>query len=373
MAWQRLPGNGLMVPSIPFNFANGSGFTASSSLTAAGHKYAIVGDFCHKDKTGSKNITKIHTRIGANSSFVGTLTGYVQGVSTTSGPPATPDGSTTSGATFSTLTAATWQTTGAFSTAYTASVGSRIAVVFDVTAFTSGSIAPTSGVTALALQTAYSHSPQILLNTASWAIASNNLIPNVILECDDGTFGTIEGCLPCEAESSVAYNVNTAAADEYALRMVFPFPVKIDAAWASIAAASAVSDFSFVLYADSTATKTIDGNQVTAASANRFVMARFDNEYSLAANTVGYLSLRVDGTTNMSLFYFDVNNSAHFQAHDGGENFYMVDRVNAGAWGTTNSNSGKRRPLMGVRISSLDDGTGGGGGLALPVSGRIIA
>lgn len=361
MAFADVPGLGIPMPGLVFQQANSLAFTSCTNLTALNHKVAFVGDFFHKDKTGSKNITKVHTRIGSNTSFSGTLTGYVQGVSTTSGPPANPDGSTTSGATFGTVTAATWQTTGTFSTPYVASVGDRLAVVLEITAFTSGSIAPASGLSGLGAVSGFAHAVQSITNPATtWSASSVNFIPNILLECDDGTFGTIGGCFVASAVGTVAYNSATAAADEYALEMSFPFPVKVSGCWALVNFGTS-ADFSFVLAGVSTQTKSIDYNQSAISGFGRYVFAHFAAPVQLNANTTYRLSLRPDTTNSVTISYFDVSSASHLQAHQFGEAWCQADRVDGGAWGKTNSNSGARRPMMGVIVSAFDDGTGGGG------------
>jgi hypothetical protein len=372
MTMQTIAGVGMTCPEFPYIAANT--FTFSNALMdASTEKVAFIGTVFTKDHA-AKNITKVGFRPGTVSiNAASTIKTSIQSVSTASGPPATPTG-TILGATANgfiteaaaTFTTNTWHQTAALGEVVAVNPGDIIAVVIEYGTFTAADAFNVTNVTA----PQSSHLSQTVLFTASWGVQA--VLANVILEFDDGTFGTLDGAFPCSAINSITYASNTAGADEYALEFSFPFPVKVDGGQAVLSNSAAGANFDFVLYDGTTALETlsVDGNQLATTSNVRGAYFSHTQQQSLAANTTYRLALKPTTTSSVSLVTFDVAAAVHFQAHPMGANWVLGSRLDAGSWAAANTT---RRPLIFVRVSACDDGTGGGGGLAIPVSGRICA
>jgi hypothetical protein len=371
MTMQTIAGVGMTCPEFPYIAANT--FAFSSALMDAGtEKVAFVGTVFTKDHA-AKNITKIGFRPGTVSlnalSFIKTS---IQSVSTASGPPATPTGTilgatangfvTEAAATFSSNT---WHQTAALGEVVAVNPGDIIAVVIEYGTFTAADAFNVTNVTA----PQSSHLAQTALFTASWGVQS--VLANVVLEFDDGTFGTLDGAFPCSGINGISYASNTAGADEYALEFSFPFPVKVDGGVAMLSNSAAGANFDIVLYDGTTALETIpiDGNQLATTSNTRGIYFGFTQQQSLAANTTYRLALKPTTTSSVSLSSFDVAAVGHFQAHPMGAGWVLGSRIDAGAWSAPTAT---RRPMIFVRVSACDDGTGGGGGGNTYSRGRIV-
>jgi hypothetical protein len=376
MTMQTIPGLGFEAPDLTQYLGNGAPSFLSSAIDASTEKIAMIGQVYNKDRA-SKNITKIGFRPGTvslnASSFIKTS---IQSVSTSAGPPAQPTG-TILGATangFATEAAATfasntWHQTAALGEVVAVTHGQLIAIVIEYGTFTA---ADALNITGLPINFAV---PRSLLSlfTGTWG-GVTSVLPNVILEFDDGTFGTLDGSFSASAISSITYASNTAGSDEYCMEFSLPFPCKVDGAFVFCQSSAAGSDLSVILYDGTTAmtggTVAVDGNTFNASASGRKLDVTFDQEIALSANTTYRLALRPDTTSSVVLYYFDVANAAHFQAHSLGTSAVINSRLDGGAWGSATTT---RRPYMGLSFSAFDDGAGGGGGFAIPVSGRICA
>lgn len=362
MALQTIPGRGPYLPAQPRIAANPS-FAATAVIDATAEKVALIGQVFNKDHA-TKTLDKIHFRTGALSiNAASVLRVSVQDVSAAAGPPPQPDGTQDQYRDIagSALTANTWTTTGLVTSDGTdggvkrsVAFGAYLAIVFEYQTFTAADsviiscIADVSGSQA--------GRSIALLFTASWATL--NLVPNVILEFSDGTFGTLDGAQPLSAVSSVVYNSGTAVADEYALQLSLPFPCKADGGWIAMTDAAS-ADFDIILYDGTSAmangTVSFDDRTWPAANAARYTWFTFADQISLTANTTYRLALKPTTANNVTLFYFDVAAAGHFQALEGGTAFCLDSRLDSGAWiGAVTT----RRPWTGLRLSAFDDATG---------------
>jgi hypothetical protein len=201
--------------------------------------------------------------------------------------------------------------------------------------------------------------PNSTLKTASFAV--HNTIPNIILEFSDGSFGTLSNAWPLSATGNTAFNSGSAA-DEYAMEFQLPFPCKVDGFWTMINSVNSSANFDVCLYDGTTAlaTASFDGNQ--AGNAARLLTGDFAPQ-ELTENTTYRLALKPTTANNVTIYHFDVANANHFQAHAFGTSGAITSRVDGGAWDAPTTT---RRPFMGIKISALDDGAGGGGGSGEP-------
>lgn len=364
MALQTIAGQGLWMPAPPLHREALSG---GMLIDATGEKAAFSGRVFNKDRT-SKNITKVGFRFGAVTKAGGSaLTVSLQDVNLAAGPPMQPDETQDQTVAIANANASfvsnTWIQTGTLSATRTVAFGELLSVVIEYDG--AGRLAADSVVIsgmAYHASTEWAHQMESALKTGgTWAAAGVH--PNVILEFDDGTFGTLVGALPFSAASSLAFKSDTAVADEHALEFTVPFPCKVDGFWAFVTFSANTSNFDVVLYDGTSAmtggTVTVDANTPQSTSTAQRLIGSFSQEITLAANTIYRLAIKPTQTTStVSLYYIDVNDANHFQALEGGTSWRLASRIDLGAWAAAVTT---RRPLMGIHVSALDDGVSTGG------------
>lgn len=371
MALQQVPGGGLWIPRP----IAATGSITSSVIDATGEKFAWTGFVFNKDRT-TKSIRTLGFLFGTVTKAGGSaLTASLQNVSAAAGAPMQPDETQDQTVAIANADAGfvtnAWYTTGNLSADRSVAFGEAISVVIEYDGggrLGADTVALRNYATPDIFGGAY-NTPSSALKTASWA--GITVHPNIILGFSDGTFGTLAGGFPFSASTVLSYKQDTAGTDEWALDFTLPFPCKVDGWWGVIGGDANTADFDVILYDGTTpmtgGSVSYDAMWLVALGTQRMIYGSFSQEISLSANTAYKLAVQPTQTTsNVRLFYFDVSAAGHMQAHDGGANFLINGRINAGAWaGTTTT----RRPLLGLRVSSLDDAVsaGGGGG-----GGRII-
>lgn len=372
MTLQTIAGRGFWAPDFPDASLAALSYT-SLLMDASAEKVAFCGHVFNKDRS-SKNITKVGFLPGTVTlNAASTIKVSIQSISQTAAalePSGTILGATSNGfvtEAAATYTTNTWHQTAALGETVTVTDGQEIAVVIEYGTFTAADVFNVRG---LALQQAHNF-PGTKLYTTSWG--GQAVAPNVILEFDDGTFGTIEGSFPCSAIGTVTSYNSTSTPDEYCMEFQVPFPCKIDAFKLDATITSSTADFKVIMY-DGTSVMTNGSVTFDASVMNtntgRLIIGRFPGQVTLAANTTYRLALQPQSTTqSVNFYYIDVNSANHFQAHDLGTSCVLSSRTDAGSWSAATTT---RRPVFSIRLSALDDAAGSGG-LAMPVSGRICA
>jgi hypothetical protein len=369
MALVKLGGMGQQI-WYPGQFALPPGSTQSTAIAATGDKFAMCGRVCIPGG-GTKNLQRFGFRFAAAITKAGgsALTGSIQGVLTNTGPPITPDESIVQSVAISngSIAANTWIRTGTF-TIISVTHGDRIAVVIEYDgAGRLGADSMTFTTNAMAASTSgWQGSNVVHKLSGTWTI-ENTEAPNMVLEFDDGTFGTLMGCVPISTINTHTYKQDTASNDEFALAFQPAVPMAVDGFFFPFIPVANTSDFSFILYDGTTpmtgGTLTVDANAV-AAIAVRNGMFPFTQEISLTAGHQYYLSAQPTQTTsNITVYSFDVADAKQLICHPGGQNFNFTTRVDSGAWAAITTT---RRLFAGLHISSLDDGSGSGGGVMAP-------
>lgn len=373
MTLQNIAGAGLWIPRpnlAPVSaLASISGVSIISANTSA--KMAFCGRVWNKDHA-TKNIQKIGFRFNALTKANGfTVQVSVQGVSTANGPPIQPDGtilaSTNAKITFadtdSGVTASGWFDTANLTSAPSVTYGQMIAVVWEwITPGTGNSVA-LAGI----IGSQSEHQAQMVSTTDGTTWTSNVAIPNVVLEFDDGTFGTLDGGVVFSAIDSTAYQSGTNP-NEHGLVFQLPFPAKIDGCWLALQLGNAASTATVELTDSSgsvinSCSVTFDGHQVVSTGFRPIFVPL--PETSLTANTDYYLGVLATAAQNVSFPDFSVNAANHLQATEGGANFRYSSR-NGDSWAAVTTT---RRPFGGIRLSALDDAAGGGAAGMLYVPG----
>jgi hypothetical protein len=340
---------------------NNTPFFTSMVIDATGEKVAYCGRAYFAARTGTKDISKVGIRFGAVTKAGGSgLTISLQNVSTAAGPPMQPDETQDQTVAVANANASfvanTWLQTAALSANRTVTYGDQLCVVIEYDG-SGRQGADTVAITGLAANRAM-HFAVSALKTASWA--DGVVIPNVILEYSDGSFGTLYGGFPVSAVSSVAYNTGSSP-DEYALAMTFPGAVGIEAGGGIFGPANATSDAELITYegtsAVSNGTLTLLAEHAFVAS-ERYGVGLFAALLSLTADTTYYLALKPTSVNSVTIHYFDVAAAGHLQAHIGGEAWTIATRTDAGAWSPTTT----RRPFLWPHVAAIHNGAGSGGG-----------
>lgn len=189
------------------------------------------------------------------------------------------------------------------------------------------------------------------LFTASWE-KQNDRIGAIALEYDDGSFAFIPSQLPITAFTKDFFGETT----EAGMRFKFPFPFKLDGFWVGAEPDENViyrlydSDGSTVL-----ASATLDKDVRMFTSVMPFAM-RFA-EQTLLKDTFYRLVGDSQLGGNNGILNCLVDSAAILDQMDGGQDLHWTQGT-PGSWTETLT----RRPFMGIIISALDDGVGGGGG-----------
>jgi hypothetical protein len=332
-------------------------YSASFVIDATGEKLSFIGAVRTPNR-GAKNITRIHWRWGTITKAGGSgLTVSLQDVDLANGPAFRPD--TTQDQTVAVANADagfasnTWYRSAALSAVRAVTHGELLTVVFEYDG--AGRLGADSVVLAGFTRAGESwlQDGSSVFLTGSWATAG---IPNILLEFDDGSFGTLDGSYPSAALGSLTFKQDTAVADEHGLEFTPAFSCKVDGFYAYITPGSA--DFDVVLYDGTTAmtngTVSVDANSV-GASTRGMLRRTFPGEVTLVGGHTYRLAIKPTQTAqNVVLFYNDLNHADHRQAILGGSTQALASRIDLGAWaaGVTT-----RIPFMGLRISALNGGS----------------
>jgi len=382
MTAQAITGmSNLWIPAQPLMQPPVSG-AADILMDASGEGCQFIGRVFLPARTGSKTISsaggKLHWICGATTiTFADAGTALrigIQDMSAT-GQPGRGDGTFDVYADLvggtDTLTAVTFTSTAMESGTKTITHGDLVAVCWDMSARGGADavrVRYCSGV-----QT--SGYPYVVGVTAGPAYSGvTQSLPIVIIEFDDGTFGFIDGGWSTSTPAlSAAVSFNTGSTpDEYAQIFELPFPATVDALMVYVSASGATNDYEAILYSDplgsptAVETLTIDAAQLrtSASICNTFTLT---TPRALTANTKYAVAVRPTSANSVGISTYDVAAAGHWGGHSLGANCYIGSRSNqTGAFSATTT---QRMVGVAVRISSLDDGAGGGAGGLLRHSG----
>lgn len=359
--------------------AFGSG--GSITLDAAGEKVAFIGRVYLEGRpaaaktintSGSSNliwsVASSPVFDNASSEF---RVGF-QGVDSTTGVPARPDG--------------TWSVYAAVTTASNASPTLTTSSNFHEKAPTSGSLSIThgdlvavvcemtsrAGSDSVAVQTnggargmASGGVPATVNNTSGSWVGMTSIAPLVVFVCSDGTRGYIDGGFPALAESLIWSDATNP--DEVGEAFQVPFACKADAFTLTMRTADANSDFTVTLYSDPFGTPTALATVTWLAEKFGPVATEFcatfplSTEVDLSASTDYVVAVKATGSGNIRLTRVLLSAAAdRTLLGPGGTTLNGVTRNNGS--GAFSSSTTTHYPL-GVRLSQVQDGSGSAGGL----------
>jgi len=358
MAFQRIgSGFGMLYPPW-INTMAGTPTYSGLTIDATGDKVAFIGKVWNAD-AATKNINKVHIRLGTVTPGGTPATFRVSLQNVTSAVGVTnPDGSVDQSATATTDTL-TANTVNSFTldASRTVTYGEYLAVVFDYSAFTAGDVVVINGLAGgtatLTQQMAIS-----FLNTGAWAV-QNTTFPLVVLEFDDGTFGTLDNHLLVPTSiSTPTQAVSTSNKPEYGMTFTTTVPLVIDAFWFHHTYTASASG-TFILYSDTTTT-------VVATSIEPMqpqVIARL-GIYStplttINPSTVYHLVYRSQNSVATTYFTLNYAAAGHAAMNAFSSTSGLITRVSAaGAFTTTST----MLPMCGVRIVQVVDGVSSAAG-----------
>lgn len=335
----------------------------SSVIDATGEKMAWMGRAIFPDGAGG-DIQRVGFLFGTVTKAGGSgLTVSLQNVDLANGPPARPDGTQDQTVAIANGDAGfasnLWYRTGALSADRTVSFGEQLAVVveYDGSGRLSSDAVNFRNLSAMESVPFYESSCSLF---ASSAWGNVQVRPNVVLERDDGVFGTLDGSWPCSAVGTISYGTGTNP-DENALQFTPAVNCTINGAYILMFTASSAANFDVVLYEGTTALQTVscDANAMAFSAVALRSMFVAIPPTDLTASTTYRLCLKPTTAGAVDLAYFDVSANGHLDCHGLGATAWLNSRNDGGSWG---AGTNTRRPWMGLRFSKFESGGGSGGG-----------
>lgn len=333
----------------------------STVIDATGEKVAWCGRVWRPDGAGG-DIQRVGFLFGTVTKAGGSgLTVSLQNLDLTAGPPARPDGTQDQTVAIANGDASfasnTWYRTGALSADRTVLFGEQLAVVveYDGSGRLGSDAVNVKNLTGTGTVPFYE--PSVSLYTGSWARA--DVLANVVLEFDDGIFGTLCGAFPLSAVGQLSYGTGSTP-DENALEFTPAVSCTIDGMFMLVMTGSSAANFDVVLYSGTTALQTVscDANALVFAGSSPRSMFVPIPPTDLTAGTTYRVCLKPTTSTAVDLYYFDVGANGHLDCHGLGATAWLNSRTDAGSWG---AGTNTRRPWMGLRFSKFESGGGGGG------------
>lgn len=183
-------------------------------------------------------------------------------------------------------------------------------------------------------------------------------VPCMALKYDDNSYGQVSWLFPMKTITNDSFG-SSSDPKERGLYFQFPVEVKVRGCWFI---GSLPGNADIILY-DSNGTTELaslafDADYRVISGAQRHYVVEFPSEVTLAAATNYRLVLQPTTTTTINLVNFAVEAADRLDAVEGGQAFHYTQKSSADAWSQTTT----KRPFMGLIVSAVHDGTGGGGG-----------
>ena len=361
-----LPGNWQNGPTVENNYGN------IGTNSAANHKIAFYGRVYQKDPAFRSGVTTknlVHVSFSTGNKTCTGCTSVVQvdieGVSANAGPPGQPDGTILGGGNakatvaLSAITNQAWFTaTPQFAAPAVVSYGQPIAVVFSFSSYYSGAFTLWGGNV---LSDISGFGPNIsTFNGTGWAAGA--AAPNITLEFDDGSVGTLAMTQPYQqTQHNDTFN-SAGNPSEIGMPFQLPYNAQIDQLCAAITVADAGTT-GVIELTDSQPTPKVmasvawDGHTSRAAGGKQGLSCFPIPVQSIARNATYYVGVKATSAAGhtVTVSSLTVGAASAFDAGQGaGQKFAYATR-SGGSWSATTTT---RRPYMAIIVSALDDGTG---------------
>lgn len=357
-------GRGSLVPGWFGNNSSAPSIAVLGTIDATGEKLAFVGRFWHPSGS-TKNIRRVQFRFSTIVKAGGSgLTVSLQNVNAAAGPPGQPDETQDQTVAIANgdagFASSQWYRTNTLSADRSVAIGEELAVVLEYDG--SGRLGSDS-VTLTAISITSTGLPLTLgstfgvLKTAGWTLVQTTSHPIMLLECDDGTFGILDGCVAVSAVGSTNLQSDTTP-DEIAIKLSPTFDARIDALYCFVLANNTGSNYNLILY-DS------GGTALETISQNPFQIASLVNAHTalcpiapriLTAGGTYYVAVKpTQDTQNVTVYHIDVNDAAHWAVNNMVIPGTYVQRTDAGSWSETTT----RMPMMGVRLAGFQTAANG--------------
>ena len=256
-------------------------------------------------------------------------------------------------------------------TGVTVTRGDLVATVISVSTGTPNTVILQSGSVATM---SVGNFPKLMSNTTgTWAVVTSSLCLGAVWEYSDG-MAYCFGLNPTHGGATT----NIGNGNERALRFQLPAPVRVYGVAAYLQNVAAGADFRVRIY-DSTPTMLtgaevnagadVDGDIFAGTTVDGWSEFNFPSSVSLSANTTYYASIYQRTAANLGLGQINLSTSDFLKAMPGGAQCYLGTR--SGGTGTFTDTT-TTVPMIYLLIDGIDDGAGGGGGLAAnPVRGFV--
>jgi hypothetical protein len=199
-------------------------------------------------------------------------------------------------------------------------------------------------------------SPWLTRNVSgSWVVTE--FYPVIVLEFDDGSYGTLNGAYITAGVSSTTFS-SSSTFNEWGLQFSVPYAMSLDQAVAYLGLNSTGSNFELNLYqgtslmysrtieADVTSVIGVHGR--TASDIKEFT---FTSEQTVNSGSNYVLAIKPTTTNSVTLLYETLADAGHSELW-GTSDLALVKRNGSGAWTVE---SAAAFPLMGVRVSARQD------------------
>lgn len=327
--------------------------------------FANAGDVWFPARTGTKTVSAVWFHLEVFSSLPvspSVLRVSLQGLRTASlGPDGTPISGGTSLLVNPSLAPAWRQVTGMTATV---SYGQKLAVVFDFD--DNGALLSQDRFRFRAWQfqggtSSHGYPWTAVAKTSSGTYVHQGVVPNVVLEFNDGTYGLLSGSTPITADSAISY-LDTDSPNEYGLKFRVPFTCAADALWvAGSFSGDAETQTTTIVLSDAATGDLVAQAEIDEAEMsgdNRLSIFTLRSEVTLDGGSDYVVSLRPNNSANTATLNLALINSANWRPLMGGDtNMKMVSRTGSTTWSDYSTTD---LPICGVRLSRLGS-TGGGG------------
>lgn len=185
--------------------------------------------------------------------------------------------------------------------------------------------------------------------------------PNIVLEFDDGTFGTLNGSM-VNASPTINVSLNTGSAeDEVGQLFQFPYPVKVGGARCLMGWTNTSSDCDVILYEGTTVRRSssIDASKIGLDTTRPLPVVW--EPWEFAANTPFRIVVKPTTANNVQVYYQTLNDANHRTLRGGGTNCAATSRVDGGAFTDLTT----RMMFISAELVGFSDGGGGGGSAPL--------